>query len=77
MTDVMTKYYDVIKRTSGALYQMFDGEKITHTELLEEADRILPKTPQKRRQARPPRDIRRRTRQLGDTKHTRPLPSLA
>lgn len=44
MTDVMTKYYDVIKRTSGALYQMFDGEKITHTELLEEADRILPKT---------------------------------
>ena len=44
MTDVMTKYYDVIKRTSGALYHMFDGEKITHTELLEEADRILPKT---------------------------------
>lgn len=44
MIDVMTKYYEVIKRTSGALYQMFDGEKITHTELIEEADRILPKT---------------------------------
>lgn len=44
MIDIMTKYYDVIKRTAGSLYHMFDGEKITHTELMEEADRILPKT---------------------------------
>ncbi len=44
MADILTRYYDVIKRTSGALYQMFDGEKLTHTELTEEADRILPKT---------------------------------
>ncbi len=44
MSDIRIKYYDVIKRTSGALYQMFDGEKITHSELMEEADRILPKT---------------------------------
>ncbi len=44
MTDILTRYYDVIKRTSGAIYQMFDGEKLTHSELMEEADRILPKT---------------------------------
>ena len=44
MTDVLIRYYDVIKRTSGAIYQMFDGEKLTHSELMEEADRILPKT---------------------------------
>lgn len=44
MSDIRIKYFDVIKRTSGALYQMFDGERITHSELYEEADRILPKT---------------------------------
>lgn len=44
MTDIRVKYFDIIKRTSGALYQMYDGEKITHSELIEEADRILPKT---------------------------------
>ena len=44
MTEVLIRYYDVIKRTSGAIYQMFDGEKLTHSELMEEADRILPKT---------------------------------
>ena len=43
MTDVLIRYYDVIKRTSGAIYQMFDGEKLTHSDLMEEADRILPR----------------------------------
>lgn len=43
MTDIMTKYYDVIKRASDALYLVHDGEKITHTELREMAGKMLPK----------------------------------
>ena len=44
MTDTLTKYYDVIKRTSGALYQIYDGQKVTHTELIAQAELMLPIT---------------------------------
>lgn len=44
MTDVQIRYFDVIKRTVGAIYQLFDGEKLTHSELLKKADHFLPTT---------------------------------
>lgn len=44
MNDILNKYYDVIKRTVGSLYQMNNGQNITHSDLRCQAEMILPVT---------------------------------
>ncbi|MEG1566964.1 MAG: Z1 domain-containing protein [Anaerovoracaceae bacterium] len=42
MIDKQTKYYESIKRTSDLLYRLFNGNKMTHSEVVSEAKKLLP-----------------------------------
>lgn len=42
MFNIKKKYYEVIKKATGSLYQAFNGESVTHTELKESVNAILP-----------------------------------
>ena len=41
MTDNAIKYYGDIQKTSDMLYRFFDGQKKTHSEILEKAELFL------------------------------------
>ena len=42
MTNTLTRYYSFIQRATGTLFQMHNGEKISHSELQNSANSILP-----------------------------------
>lgn len=42
MTNTLSRYYSFIQRATGTLFQMHNGEKISHSELQNSAESILP-----------------------------------
>lgn len=42
MTNILSRYYTFIQRATGTLFQMHNGEQISHSELQISAERILP-----------------------------------